>query len=81
MNYLSCHDNERLLFLLGKNGHLSEDDACLRMRLAMVILMTSVSVPFIAQGDEFGETREWGDEDRNKKKFPMQWNLSENERN
>ena len=81
VNYLSCHDNERFLFVLGKNGNLFDDDAFLRMRFALIILMTSVSVPFITQGDEFGESREWGGEGQNTKEFPMQWDLLKNERN
>ncbi len=81
VNYLSSHDNERLLFLLGKNGNLFDDTAFQCMRLAMTLLMTSVSVPFIGQGDEFGEAREWGSEEQNKKKFPMQWDLLQNDRN
>ncbi|CAF1291396.1 unnamed protein product [Adineta steineri] len=81
VNYLSCHDNERFLFLLGKQGNAFDDDAFIRMRLAMIILITSVGIPFIAQGDEFGEAREWGDKDQNKRKFPMQWDLLNNERN
>jgi 1,4-alpha-glucan branching enzyme len=81
INYLSCHDNERFLFILGKNGNLFDDNAFIRMRFAMIILITSVSIPFICQGDEFGEGREWGSEGQNKKKFPMQWDLLKNERN
>lgn len=81
VNYLACHDNERLLFLLGKKGNLFDDNAFTRMRFALIILFTSVSIPFIAQGDEFGEAREWGTEEQNKKKFPMQWDLLNNERN
>jgi 1,4-alpha-glucan branching enzyme len=81
INYLSCHDNERFLFLLGKNGNLFDDNAFICMRLAMIILITSVGIPFICQGDEFGEGREWGSEGKNTKKFPMQWDLLKNERN
>ena len=81
VNYLSCHDNERLLFLLGKNGNLFDDAAFIRMRLAMIILFTSVSIPFVTQGEEFGEARELGSEGQNTKKFPMQWDLLKNERN
>ncbi|CAF0762310.1 unnamed protein product [Rotaria sordida] len=81
INYLSCHDNERLLFLLGKDGHLFDDNAFICMRLAMIILFTSVGVPFIFQGDELGDAREWGSKDQHRKKFPMQWNLLKNDRN
>ncbi len=81
INYLSCHDNERFLYLLGKNGNVFDENAFIRMRLAMIILMTSVGVPFITQGDEFGEAREWGNKGQNTKKFPMQWDLLKNQRN
>ncbi|CAF1376269.1 unnamed protein product [Adineta ricciae] len=81
VNYLSCHDNERFLFVLGKTGNIFDDAAFTRMRLAMIILITSVSVPMITQGDELGEAREWGSEGQNTKEFPMQWDLLNNERN
>ncbi|CAF0982573.1 unnamed protein product [Rotaria sordida] len=81
INYLSCHDNERLLFLLGKNGNIFDNEAFRRMRLAAVLLITSVGVPLIPQGDEYGEARELGTDDPNKKKLPMQWDLLNNQRN
>jgi 1,4-alpha-glucan branching enzyme len=81
VNYLSCHDNEHFLFVLGKNGYAFDDEAFTRMRLAIIILITSVGIPFISQGDEFGEAREWGSEGQNTKKFPMKWDLLKNERN
>jgi 1,4-alpha-glucan branching enzyme len=81
VNYISCHDNERFLYLLGKNGNVFDDAAFIRMRLAIIILITSVGVPFITQGDEFGEAREWGSNGQNKRKFPMQWDLLKNDRN
>ena len=81
INYLSCHDNERLLFLFGKNANLLDDEAFRRMRLAMIILFSAVSVPFVSQGDELGEGREWGSEDQHRRAFPMQWHLLSNERN
>ncbi|CAF3460343.1 unnamed protein product [Rotaria sp. Silwood1] len=81
INYLSCHDNERLLFLLDKNGNLFDDNTFICMRLAIIILFTSVGIPFIFQGEEIGDAREWGNEDQNKKIFPMQWDLLKNDRN
>lgn len=81
VNYLSCHDNERFLFLLGRKGNLFDDKAFKRMRFALIILFTSVGVPFISQGDEIGDAREWGTKGQNTKKFPMQWDLLNNERN
>jgi hypothetical protein len=37
INYLSCHDNERFLFLLGKNGNLFDDNAFIRVRLIWIL--------------------------------------------
>ncbi|CAF2882655.1 unnamed protein product [Rotaria sp. Silwood2] len=81
VNYLSSHDNERLLFLLGKNSNIFDDEAFKCMRLASILLITSVGVPLIQQGAEFGEARELGSDEPNKKKLPMQWDLLNNERN
>ncbi|CAF2852029.1 unnamed protein product [Rotaria sp. Silwood2] len=81
INYLSSHDNERLLFLLGKNGNIFDDEAFRCTRLAAILLLTSVGVPLIQQGDEFGEARELGSDEPNKKKLPMQWDLLNNEGN
>jgi len=37
VNYLSCHDNEPFLFLLGKNGNLFDDNAFIRVRLIWIL--------------------------------------------
>ncbi|CAF4359927.1 unnamed protein product, partial [Adineta steineri] len=50
VNYLSCHDNERLLHDIGKK----DSDACIRMETAVIHLFTSVGIPMIWQGEELG---------------------------
>ncbi|CAF4790635.1 unnamed protein product [Rotaria sp. Silwood1] len=77
VNYLSCHDNERLLHDIGKK----DLDAFIRIKTAIIILLTSVGIPMIRQGDELGEDREVGNYQVQKTCFPMPWNLLENDFN
>ncbi|UJR09363.1 hypothetical protein I4U23_013607 [Adineta vaga] len=82
VNYLTCHDNERLMYLIGHLGKACDDnDAFQRARLGAIILMTSVSTPLIWQGDEFGEARHLGTMNQHRKVIPMQWSLLEQEPN
>lgn len=53
-NYLANHDQNRLFLKLGEKGILDEE-AYLRAKLGALILMTSVGVPMIWMGEEFGE--------------------------
>ena len=76
VNYLACHDNERLMYLVGQL-----DQPFQRVRLGTIVLMTSVSVPLIWQGDEFGEARQLGNDNQHRKKLTMQWLLMEKEEN
>ncbi len=55
------------------------NDAFQRVHLGAIVLMTSVSIPLIWQGDEFGEARPLGSNNPHRKKFPMQWSLLEKE--
>lgn len=74
-NYLSNHDQNRLFLKLGKAGILG-DEAYLRAKLGALILMTSVGVPMIWMGEEFGEYAPMS-EDSNK----INWTLLETEQN
>ena len=56
VNYLSCHDNERLLTEIGKE----DDDAFRRMKTAIILLFTCAGTPMIRQGTELGDARELG---------------------
>lgn len=53
-NYLSNHDQNRLFRKLGEKGILDEE-LYRRAKLGALILMTSVGVPMIWMGEEFGE--------------------------
>ncbi|CAF0747629.1 unnamed protein product [Adineta steineri] len=71
VNYLSCHDNERLLHDIGKK----DSDAFIRMETAVIHLFTSVGIPMIWQGEELGEDRQIDVLKDKKKHYPMPWNF------
>ncbi|CAF1005146.1 unnamed protein product [Adineta steineri] len=81
VNYLACHDNERLMYLIGHLGKTFDNDAFQRIRLGTIILMTSVSIPLIWQGDEFGQASQLGTNDPHRKIISMEWSLLKNEQN
>ncbi len=74
-NYLANHDQNRLFGKLGEKGIL-DDELYLRAKLAALILITSVGVPMIWMGEEFGEHVPMS-EQSNK----INWTLLENESN
>jgi 1,4-alpha-glucan branching enzyme len=53
-NYLANHDQNRLFLKFGEKGIL-DAEAYKRAKLGALILMTSVGVPMIWMGEEFGE--------------------------
>lgn len=53
VNYLGSHDQERLVTLLKQKG-LTDEAAFRRVRLGMAILLTSMGIPMLWMGDEFG---------------------------
>ncbi|CAF0947773.1 unnamed protein product [Rotaria sordida] len=77
VNYLSCHDNERLLHDIGKK----DSDAFIKMETAIILLFTSTGIPMIRQGEELGDDRELGNNQVEKSCFPMPWNLLEKDFN
>ncbi len=56
VNYLTNHDHERTMLELA-NRQIFEEEGFNRAKLAAAILMTSVGVPLIWMGEEFGEYR------------------------
>ena len=70
-NYLANHDQNRLFRKLGEKGIL-DDELYIRAKLGALILMTSIGVPMIWMGEEFGEHRPMS-EDSNK----IDWTLLE----
>ena len=69
------------MYLIGHLGNASHDDTIQRARLGAIILMTSISIPLIWQGDEFGEARQLGNDNPHRKILPMQWSLIEKDQN
>ena len=57
VNYISSHDNQRMLFQLQQH-HIIDDNAFERLELAAVLLMTAMGIPMIWMGTELGEARE-----------------------
>jgi 1,4-alpha-glucan branching enzyme len=74
-NYLANHDQNRLFRKLGEKGIL-DDELYRRAKLGAVILMTSIGVPMIWMGEEFGEHVPIS-EQSNK----INWTLLENDSN
>ena len=74
-NYLANHDQNRLFLKLGEKGIL-DAEAYQRAKLGALILLTSVGVPMIWMGEEFGEYVPMS-EQSNK----INWTLLENEGN
>jgi 1,4-alpha-glucan branching enzyme len=56
INYLSNHDQPRLLNALTQAG-LSVEAALDRYQMGVVILMTAIGLPMLRMGDEWGEAR------------------------
>lgn len=57
VNYLSNHDQNRLMKILGENGILGEG-AYKRAKFGASLLFTAVGLPMIWMGEEFGEYSE-----------------------
>lgn len=74
-NYLANHDQNRLFRKLGEKGILDEE-LYTRAKLGALILMTSVGVPMIWMGEEFGEHRPLSEDS-----IKIDWTLLEHERN
>ena len=54
VNYLSSHDHDHLLGVLGEAGVLGEE-AFRRARLGFTLLFTAFGLPMVWMGDEYGE--------------------------
>jgi 1,4-alpha-glucan branching enzyme len=57
VNFISSHDNQRLLYQLSQQL-IFDDLAFERIKLAATLLMTAMGVPMVWMGTEFGESRE-----------------------
>ncbi len=54
VNFYACHDNERFLYLLNQIRYFDEE-AFKRLEIAAVWLMTTIGIPQIWMGEEWGE--------------------------
>lgn len=75
VQYISNHDHNRLMFELGTAG-ITGDKAFRRCKLGAAVTMTSVGVPMIWMGEEFGEYHDKSTDPR-----PLHWELLENQAN
>ncbi len=75
VQYISNHDQNRLMFELGTAG-IFEAAAFRRAKLGAALTMTAVGVPMIWMGEEFGEPT-----DKSMDPRPLHWELLKNEAN
>lgn len=58
VNYIGNHDHDRMLVELGKEKCIFGEEAFKRVRLGVVLQMTSIGIPMIWMGEEIGEYKE-----------------------
>ena len=58
VNYQSNHDHDRLLVELGKERQIFDTDAFRRVRMALIVQVTSYGIVMIWMGEEIGEYKE-----------------------
>ncbi|ACB50158.1 putative alpha-glucanotransferase [Crocosphaera subtropica ATCC 51142] len=73
INYISCHDHQSVFSELG-DRNIFEEEAFQRAKLGAILLITSIGVPLIWMGNEFGEY----DADA---ESSINWDLLENDSN
>ncbi|CAF0773371.1 unnamed protein product, partial [Didymodactylos carnosus] len=77
INYLSSHDNERLMRILG-DCHLFDEPAFRLALIAQTLLLTAVGIPMMYMGSEFAEYKLLDREDPNftKNSHEPHWSLA-----
>lgn len=78
INYAACHDNLNLWDLISANTTVSNSDKLKMDALTNTIMFTSQGIPFFAEGDEFGRSKNgnynsYNDNDPNVN--PINWAL------
>ncbi|UJR33292.1 hypothetical protein I4U23_020743 [Adineta vaga] len=58
VNYIGNHDHDRMLVEMGKERSIFGEEAFKRVRLGVVLQMTSIGIPMIWMGEEMGEYKE-----------------------
>lgn len=76
INYITTHDQDRILALLGKEAGLVDEPAFRRVKLGLGLVLTAPGIPMLWMGTEFGFAAEKSLDPR-----PLDWNLLKNDRN
>src|SRR5581483_2859919 len=70
INYITSHDHDRAMYILGEHARIFDDAAFRRLKLGMSILMMSPGIPMIRMGDEFGFSHQ-----KTLDRVPLDWKL------
>jgi 1,4-alpha-glucan branching enzyme len=72
IHYLNNHDQERTMYLLGKESDQFGEAAFKRNKLGATLLLTAPGIPMLWMGEEFGQATERGEYTEQK---PLDWSL------
>lgn len=76
VQFMSNHDQERPMFLLGAAAGLVDELAFRRNMLGAALLLTAPGIPMLWSGEEFGQPTQKSDD-----RAPLAWGLLGHERN
>lgn len=76
IHYLSNHDQERTMYLIGTAANTFDDKAFQRAKLGATLLLTSPGIPMLWMGEELGQAT-----DKSLDPRPVPWELLNQERN
>jgi len=76
VNYLSNHDEPRIMYRLGAAAKTFDEAAFRRAKLGATLLLTAPGIPMIWMGEEFGQATDKSLETR-----PVQWDLLSHDNN
>lgn len=78
VRYLNNHDQERTMYLLGKEAGVVDDAAFRRNKLGASLLLTAPGIPMLWMGEEFGQANKRSE---HTERQPLDWSLLNHERN
>jgi len=73
INYLSTHDHDRIMTILGKEAKILNDAAFRRVKLGLGLILTAPGIPLLWMGTEFGFAA-----DKSLDPRPLDWDLLKN---
>jgi len=77
VNYIDNHDQDRIIWQVGHYSHLFDEPAFRRIKLGASLLMTTLGMPMLWMGQEFGVSYPRDP----MKRQPLDWSYLNNERN